>query len=82
MSGDGRCDSPGSSAKYCTYSFMEPETGIILHAETVDKREVQYKSPVMECEGLRRGICYLTSANLKIKEITTDASTSIIGMLG
>ena len=25
--GDGRCDSPGHSAKYCTYTFMAANTG-------------------------------------------------------
>lgn len=26
LSGDGRCDSPGYSAKYCTYSWTMPQT--------------------------------------------------------
>ena len=34
VGGDGRCDSPGSSAKYCTYTLMESETKLILHSET------------------------------------------------
>jgi hypothetical protein len=25
LSGDGRCDSPGLSAKYCTYTFMDTQ---------------------------------------------------------
>ena len=28
--GDGTCDSPGHSAKYCTYTFMEASTGNVL----------------------------------------------------
>jgi len=41
LAGDGRCDSPGSSDKFCTYSLMDTATNKILHAETIDKREVQ-----------------------------------------
>ena len=40
LAGDKRCDSPGSSAKYCSYSLMEMNSYKILHVETVDKREV------------------------------------------
>ena len=82
VSGDGRCDSPGSSAKFCTYSLMEAESGTILHLETVDKREVNYKSPVMECEGLKRCLNHIsTNTACTIKELTTDASSSIIALL-
>ena len=31
LCGDGRCDSPGKSAKFCTYSLMESDTNVILH---------------------------------------------------
>ena len=30
LSGDGRCDSPGYCAKYCTYSLMDNSSGLIL----------------------------------------------------
>ena len=30
ISGDGRCDSPGFSAKYFTYSFMDPKSNQII----------------------------------------------------
>ena len=56
LSGDGRCDSPGKSAKYCTYSMMEINTHYILHAKTVDKREVALQSPNMEKEGFVRSL--------------------------
>ena len=48
LAGDGRCDSPGSSAKLCTYSLMDTATNKILHAETIDKREVNLQSPNMD----------------------------------
>ena len=40
LSGDGRCDSPGFSAMYCTYSLMDTETKLILHSETLKRSEV------------------------------------------
>ena len=82
LSGDGRCDSPGSSAKFCTYTLMEEETGTILHMEHINKTEVFNKSPNMEREALRRSLEYISCTNLKIVELTTDASTSIISMMG
>ena len=64
---------------FCTYSLMEAESGTILHLETVDKREVNYKSPVMECEDLKRCLNHIsTNTACTIKELTTDASSSII----
>lgn len=76
LSGDGRCDSPGKSAKFCTYSIMDTETGLILHSETVDKREVALQSPNMEKEAFVRSLQYLLP-RIKCKEIITDASSSI-----
>ena len=45
LAGNGRCDSPGNGAKFCTCSLMDTGTNKILHAETVDKREVHLQSP-------------------------------------
>ena len=42
LCGDGRCDSPGTSAKYCTYTLMESNTNLIVHSETVTKAEVGF----------------------------------------
>ena len=35
LGGDGRCDSPGFSAKYGCYTFMELEHNAVLHIELV-----------------------------------------------
>ena len=76
MSGDGQCDSPGKSAKFCTYSFMDLESGLILHTETIDKRKVALQSPNMEREGFVLSMRYLLPL-VKCKEVITDASSSI-----
>ena len=46
---DGRCDSPGHSAKYCLYTFMEPNTGNIVDILVVPITEVSN-----QCNGKRR----------------------------
>ena len=82
LCGDGRCDSPGKSAKYCTYSLMESESNKILHVETIDKREVNLKSPNMEREAFKRSMDYLISRGIKISEVVTDASPTVISTTG
>jgi len=81
LAGDGRCDSPGSSAKFCTYSLMEMEKNYILHMEIVDKRELQLQSPNMEREALKQLLDFLCT-RVNIKELFTDDSTSVAKMLG
>ena len=81
LSGDGRCNSPGKSAKYCTYSLMDIDTGYILHSETVDKREVALQSPNMEKVAFVKSLQFL-QVHVLCKEIITDASTSIRKEMG
>ena len=100
LAGDGRCDSPGFSAKYCTYSLMDTETNLIVHTETLKRSQVlhlhvllvtvtyfytytqvAYKSPNMETEGMRRALRFL-EGKAQISEIVTDASRSIMALLG
>ena len=82
LSGDGRCDSPGKSAKFCTYSVMEATHNQILHFENVDKREVELYSPNMEREGMVCCLSFLLSSGMKISEVVTDSSTSVAKALG
>ena len=81
VSGDGRCDSPGKCAKFCTYTLMERSSNTIVYSATVDKSEVQYKSPNMEREAVHRSLTYLKD-KLNIAEITTDSSAAVTKMLG
>ena len=41
LGGDGRCDSPGFSAKYGSYSFMELDYNVVLHVELVQVKPLQ-----------------------------------------
>ena len=35
LAGDGRADSPGHSAKFVSYTLLEPTVNTVLHAELV-----------------------------------------------
>lgn len=41
LAGNGRCDSPGHSAKYCTYSLLCIQINRILHYEQIRVGEVR-----------------------------------------
>ena len=80
--GDGRNDSPGHSAQYCTYTIMDEQTSTILDMQVVDKREVDYKSTNMEKEALKRGLQSLKREKLNLKELVTDAHVQIKSFMG
>ena len=58
--GDGRCDFSGKCAQFCTYSVMEISSSVIIHSETIDKREVHNKSPNVEREDASQAMCKLS----------------------
>ena len=80
LSGDGRSDSPGHCAQYCTYVLMESLSKMIVDLEVLDQRETEGISTRMEKEGLIRLLTRLKGV-IDISEITTDASTTIIKAL-
>ena len=53
--GDGRCDSPGYTAKYGTYTHLEQESGVIVDFQLIQVSEVS-NSVVMEREGFERSV--------------------------
>ncbi len=77
FTGDGRNDSPGHSAQYCTYTLLEQHTKDILAIVVIDKRETGLKSSTMELAGLRRGIKELREKGHTVAEVTTDAHPQI-----
>ena len=55
VGGDGRCDSPGHSAKYGTYSLMDAEQNKILHSQLVQVcTRVNYKWVLVSLFVLRK----------------------------
>ena len=81
LAGDGRCDSPGSSAKYCSYIMMDIDSNQILHMVTIDKRQVGLQSPNMERQALEHCMDFLLKEKIDITEIVTDASTAVAKLL-
>ncbi|XP_013884308.1 uncharacterized protein LOC106532736, partial [Austrofundulus limnaeus] len=73
---DGRMDSPGFCAQYCTYTVMENDTKEILSIVNIDKRETQRSSVIMEKEGFIRSFDQLKQ-EVKLAEVCTDAHTQI-----
>ena len=69
--GDGRCDSPGYSAKYCTYTVMEQSSDKILDFQLIQVSEVP-NSPAMEKVGLERCLQKLSTAGVTVQMLATD----------
>ena len=77
QTGDGRNDSPGHCAQYCTYTVMDYHTCDILDIEIVDKREAELKSTNMEKIAFVRSLEVLEKSDVKVEEIVTDAHPQI-----
>jgi len=82
ISGDGRMDSPGHCAQFCTYTLLEYESKDIVACVIVNKRETDMKSTAMEKEGLKRALHHLKENGVIVKEVCTDASSSIAAFIG
>ena len=80
LSGDGRCDSPGYSAKYGTYSLMDSATDLILDYSLIQVSEVG-SSVAMEKEGLRRCLDKLLTQGVTITSIATDRHTGVASLM-
>ena len=81
LSGDGRNDSPGHSAQYCTYSLAGMEDKSILQMNIVDVREAAGKSNNMERIGFERGMDMLLTSPMVVKEVVTDGNLEIAALM-
>ena len=77
LSGDGRNDSPGHSAQYCTYSLADMNDHAILQMNILDEREAAGKSNNMERIAFERGMDTLLTSTMSIKEVVTDGRLEI-----
>ena len=60
---------------------MDVDSNIILHTETIDKRQVDLQSPNMERKAFIKSMDFLLST-IRCSEVITDASSSIRKTLG
>ena len=80
LCGVARMDLLRFSAKYCVCVLMDHYLSIITDLENVEKCEAGGTSTVMEKMGLKR-LMERIIGQLKIKELVTDASASIVKLL-
>ena len=82
LSSDGRNDSPGHCAQYCTYSFADMEMNSILSLNVVDVREIEgRKSPNMERVGFERRLHELLTSKMDLKEVVMDGHSEISALM-
>ena len=74
--GDGRCDSPGHSAKYGTYSIVDTDTSKVIDFSLVQVTEVK-NSNGMELEGLKRCLDHLQEERVVISKLATDRHVQV-----
>ena len=76
LAGDGRCDSPGHSAKYCTYSMQNMATGKIMTLNITQVTQAG-SSNNMEKLGCVNALGDIESKGLQIAQFTTDRHVQI-----
>ena len=74
-------DSPGDSARYCSYTLMEMETKNILCIVTMDKRVTDRKSTNLEKACFEKGMKILKDNGLKVVEVVTYAHLQIEALM-
>ena len=79
LSGDGRCDSPGYSAKYCAYTLMDSATDLILDYSLLQCTDTT--SSVAIEKGLRRCLDKLMVQHVDISTIATDRHTGVASLM-
>lgn len=76
LAGDGRCDSPGFSAKYCLYSHIDMSSNKILSLQLVQVTETGSSSRMEVC-GYERGLDQLIERGVRIEVVATDRHVQV-----
>ncbi len=74
--GDGRFDSPGKSAKYCTYTCISPVTKKIVSSVTIQTRNGKGSAP-LELEGFKQCHEQLLADKYHISVVATDRNQQL-----
>ena len=78
VAGDGHFDSPGWTAKYCTYSIMDIDTGAIIDF-FIAQRGMYFGD--LEMESAKEVLSNLVNSGLKINRFVTDENNKISKMV-
>ena len=76
LAGDGRGDSPGHSAKYCTYTFLDVESQKVVDFDVVSVSQVA-NSNQMEKKGFVTTLGNIEANGIKVDIISTDRHPQI-----
>jgi len=79
--GDGRMDSPGFSAKYCTYTLMDMTTDKILTFAVVDVTEAGGSSTNMAVLAFERCLRELLDSGFTVDVVATDRHVQVRNLL-
>ena len=78
--GDGRFDSPGFSAKYCTYSIMDARSGLVTGFSLMHVGQ-STSSVAMEKDGCRESLQLILDHDVSIKALGTDRNAQITKLM-
>ncbi|KAM9342325.1 olfactory receptor 2A12-like [Pholidichthys leucotaenia] len=78
---EGRIDSPSHCAQYCTYTATDDETKDIISVWTVDRRQTDHNSVVMEKKAFMDTMTQLFT-EVKVVKVCTDAHSQISAIIG
>uniref|UniRef100_A0A914CNL6 Uncharacterized protein n=1 Tax=Acrobeloides nanus TaxID=290746 RepID=A0A914CNL6_9BILA len=82
LAGDGRYDSRGYSAEFCTYSLLDVDSKLIVEQVTLKKSDEKCPSNELESRALQAGLNHLQQdIGLDIESLTTDQHTRIIKLM-
>ncbi|KAJ8049559.1 hypothetical protein HOLleu_02345 [Holothuria leucospilota] len=76
LSDDGKCDSPGYNAKYCSYTLMDSKTQQIVNTELVQVTDTT-SSVAMEKMGFKKCVDKIEGNNIKVSLVATDRHAGI-----
>ncbi|XP_057709308.1 uncharacterized protein LOC130927468 isoform X2 [Corythoichthys intestinalis] len=77
LCGDARRDSPGHSAKYCTYTFLDVHSHKVADFKVINCTSVS-SSNTMEIHGFKEALKTIEGKGVKVSTISTDRHPQIV----
>uniref|UniRef100_A0A3B3WQK4 Uncharacterized protein n=1 Tax=Poecilia mexicana TaxID=48701 RepID=A0A3B3WQK4_9TELE len=77
LCGDGRCDPPGHSAKYCTYTFLDVASQNIIDFKVISWTQAS-SSNATKTNGFKEALKNIEQNGVKVITVCTDRHPQII----